>query len=65
MPEKRRKALIIHAVGIFILMLIWLLLFVFKNALGNLKYPIFILMVILTIAGIYFLSKILLKGLKD
>ncbi|MDR0299578.1 MAG: hypothetical protein LBI13_05795 [Streptococcaceae bacterium] len=65
MPRKRRKALLSHAIGIFALIIAWLFLLVFKNSLGNLKIPVFLTMIVITIVGIYLLSSMLLKGLKS
>ncbi|WP_460016180.1 hypothetical protein [Lactovum odontotermitis] len=62
--KNRNRAVILHTVGIFVLLLIWLILIVFKNSLGSLKIPVFVGMLVVTVAGLYFLTKLLVKGLK-
>lgn len=63
--KNRKRAVILHTVGIFVLLLIWLILIVFKNSLGSLKIPVFVGMLVITVAGLYLLTKLLAKGLKQ
>jgi len=54
-------ALFLHAGGLFVLFILWAVLIALKNSLGSWKIPLFIGLVFLTIVGLYWLNKNLLK----
>ncbi|MDR2976256.1 MAG: hypothetical protein LBV19_02950 [Streptococcaceae bacterium] len=63
-PRNSKQIVIIHTLGIFVLMLLWLLLIIFKDDLGNLRIPVLIAMIVMTAVGIVVLTKMVLKGVK-
>ena len=68
MPKESKSnnfAVVLHAVGLLVLFLLWGLLFLFRGSLGGLVWPAFVLLIIITIAGLYFLNKQLLKSLNN
>lgn len=54
-----------HSVGVFILLMLWILLIFFKSSLGQFEILAFIAMIIITISGLYLLTRMLLKGIKN
>lgn len=63
--RKRNSLVILHVVGIFLLVMLWFLAIYLKSALGNFVIPVFIALVGLTLAGLYFLNKLLFKSLSS
>jgi lipopolysaccharide export LptBFGC system permease protein LptF len=64
-PKNSKSAVLMHSVGVFILLMLWILLIFFKSSLGQFEILAFIAMIIITISGLYLLTRMLLKGIKN
>ena len=61
-PKNSRNIVLVHSLGIFGLVLFWILAIFFKDSLGTLKIPVFIGLVLITLLDLYLFNRLLMKN---